>query len=259
MSMNLKVLQPSDVALGSTLRKDAWWIEPLIVVLVLGSFAVYATWAALQNEHYFVAPYLSPFYSPCLAENCKEVTAPIFGRWWNLSPAFLILWIPGGFRATCYYYRKAYYRSFFGAPPGCAVRDVAKSYKGETRFPFLLQNLHRYFFWLSLLVLAFLWWDALRAFDFAGGFGIGVGTLVLVLNATLLSLYAGSCHSCRHIAGGHLDQLSSSPTQHKLWRFFTALNERHMLYAWISLFGVALADLYVRLLSMGIIRDLRII
>jgi hypothetical protein len=37
------------------------------------------------------------------------------------------------------------------------------------------------------------------------------------------------------------------------------LNERHMLYAWISLFGVGLSDLYVRLLSMGIIHDLRII
>jgi hypothetical protein len=30
-----------------------------------------------------------------------------------------------------------------------------------------------------------------------------------------------------------------------------------MEYAWVSLFGVALADLYVRLLSMGVIADLR--
>jgi hypothetical protein len=259
MSTSLKVLQPSEMISGATLRKDAWWIEPLFVVTVLGGFGVYATWAALQNDHYFVAPYLSPFYSPCLAENCKEVTAPVFGSWWNLSPAFLILWIPGGFRATCYYYRKAYYRSFFGSPPGCGVRDVAKSYKGETRFPFILQNIHRYFFWLSLLVVGFLWWDAIHAFQFADGFGVGVGTLVLVTNATLLSLYTFSCHSCRHLAGGHLDRFSSSPAKHGLWKLFTVLNQRHMLYAWISLFGVGLSDLYVRLMSMGIIRDVRII
>jgi hypothetical protein len=258
MSKSLRVLQPSELA-GATLRRDAWWLEPMMVVLVLGSFVVYATWAALQDGHYFVAPYLSPLYSPCLAENCQEVTMPLLGKWYNLSPAFLILWIPGGFRLTCYYYRKAYYRSFFGSPPGCGVRDVAKSYKGETRFPFILQNIHRYFFWLALVVVAFLWWDVIHAFRFPDGFGVGVGTLVLMINATLLSLYSFSCHSCRHIAGGHLDSFSNSPVRHKLWRLFTALNERHMLYAWISLFGVGLTDLYIRLLSMGVLRDVRII
>ena len=124
-----------------TLRKDNWWLQPLLVVVGLGGFAIYATWAALQNAHYFVDPYLSPFYSPCLASNCTHVSLPIIGSWWNLSPAFLILWIPGGFRATCYYYRKAYYRSFFLSPPACAVRDASRSYTGETRFPFLLHVL----------------------------------------------------------------------------------------------------------------------
>ena len=159
-----------------TLRKDNWWAEPLLVVVVLGGFGVYATWAAMQNSFYYAAPYLSPFYSPCISANCVHVTLPLIGSWWNLSPAFLILWVPGGFRATCYYYRKAYYRSFFQSPPACAVRDVSKSYCGETRFPFLLQNIHRYFFYLSLVVLAFLWWDALLAFRFPDGFGMGVGT-----------------------------------------------------------------------------------
>src|SRR5919204_3777676 len=188
-----------EVVTGATLRADPWWIEPLLVILVLGSFAVYATWAAFQNAHYYAAPYLSPFYSPCLARNCAHVTAPLFGSWWNLSPAFLILWIPGGFRATCYYYRKAYYRSFFGWPPGCAVRDLTRGYTGETRFPFVLQNIHRYFFWLSLLVLVFLWHDVVLAFDFGARVGMGVGTLVLLINAGLLSLYSLSCHSCRHL------------------------------------------------------------
>jgi len=246
-----------EVIPGATLRTDAWWIEPVMVVLVLGAFAVYSTWAALQNAHYYAAPYLSPFYSPCLAANCQHVSIPLVGAWWNLSPAFLILWIPGGFRVTCYYYRKAYYRSFFGWPPGCAVADRTRRYTGETRFPFLLQNIHRYFFWLSLPVLAFLWWDAIHAFVFDGRAGMGLGSLVLLINAALLSTYSFSCHSCRHLCGGSANVFSRAPVKHSLWRVISSLNERHMLFAWISLIWVGLTDVYVRLLSMGVIRDLR--
>lgn len=240
-----------------TLRTDAWWVQPLLVVVGLGAFVIYATWAALQNAYYYSTPYLSPFYSPCLSANCEHTTIPLIGSWWNLSPAFLILWIPGGFRATCYYYRKAYYRSFFLSPPACAVKDSAKSYSGETRFPFLFQNLHRYFFYLSLVILAFLWWDVIQAFRFAEGFGMGVGTVVLFLNAALLSLFSFSCNSCRHVCGGHLNSFHVSPGKYGLWRLVSRLNERHMEYAWISLIWVALADLYVRLVAMGVIHDVR--
>jgi hypothetical protein len=240
-----------------TERQDAWWVQPLVVVVVLGAFSVYAFWAALQNGHYYAEPYISPFYSPCVAANCVPVSLPIIGSWWNLSPAFLILWIPLGFRATCYYYRKSYYRSFFWAPPACAVRDLSRSYKGETRWPYVIQNIHRYFFWLGLVVLAFLWWDAILAFRFPTGFGIGVGSLVLVANVVLLSLYALSCHSCRHLCGGGLDVFSKAPLRYRLWRLATRLNERHAPYAWVSLFSVALADLYVRLVSTGLITDVR--
>ena len=240
-----------------TLRTDAWWVQPLLVVIGLGGFGIYSTWAALQNAHYYFPPYLSPFYSPCIAANCEHTTIPLIGSWWNLSPAFLILWIPGGFRATCYYYRKAYYRSFFLSPPACAVKDATKSYAGETRFPFLFQNLHRYFFYLSLVILAFLWWDATLAFKFPDGFGMGVGTIVLCINAALLSLFSFSCNSCRHVCGGHLNSFHGSPGKYKIWRRVTQLNERHMEYAWVSLIWVGLTDLYVRLLSMGVIHDLR--
>jgi hypothetical protein len=249
--------QRGEVIPGATLRADAWWIEPLMVILLLGSFGVYATWAALQNAHYYVAPYLSPFYSPCLATSCQHVSLPLIGSWWNLSPAFLVLWIPGGFRATCYYYRKAYYRSFFGLPPGCAVRDVSKSYTGETRFPFILQNIHRYFFWLGIPVIAFLWWDVVMAFNFGGRFGMGLGTVVLFVNSALLSLYTFSCHSCRHLCGGGLNVLSKAPARHGLWTIVTRLNERHMQIAWVSLIWVGLADVYIRLVSMGYIKDVR--
>lgn len=242
-----------------TQRQDLWWVEPLLVVLGLGGFVVYATWAALQGAYYYTAPYLSPFYSPCLSANCAHVTLPLIGSWWNLSPAILILWMPGGFRVTCYYYRKAYYRSFFASPPACAVRDAARGYTGETRFPFVLQNLHRYFFWLATLVLLFLWWDAFEAFHFPDGLGVGVGTLVLLANVSFLSLYSFSCHSCRHLCGGHLDTFHDSPVKYRAWEVVSRLNEHHMLYAWISLIWVALTDLYVRLVAMGVIHDLRLI
>jgi hypothetical protein len=239
-----------------TERRDIWWLEPLTVVLVLAAFIVYATWAALQNGHYYVAPYLSPFYSPCLSANCDHPTLP-FQIPWNLTPAILVLWIPGGFRLTCYYYRKAYYRSFFLSPPACAVPDASKRYTGETRFPYLLQNIHRYFFWLSLVILAFLWWDALLAFRFPSGFGVGLGTLVMLANVVLLSLYSLSCHSCRYLAGGYLDVFHNARLRFRLWSMTNRLNEHHALFAWVSLWGVALTDVYIRLVSMGVIRDVR--
>jgi hypothetical protein len=252
------------------LRKDAWWALPLTVVVVLGSFIVYSTWAAFQNAHYFVAPYLSPFYSPCVSATCLHVTfgvglpdvsMPVIGL---VSPALLILGGPGLFRLTCYYYRKAYYRSFWLAPSACAVRDAKSGYSGETRFPLILQNFHRYTWYVAVLFIVVLTWDALLAFRFpapGGGhqFGIGVGTLVMWLNVILLAGYTFSCHSCRHVCGGHVDVFSRTPARYRLWHLVTRLNERHPTFAWLSLFSVGLTDLYIRLVSMGVIRDLRIL
>jgi hypothetical protein len=144
------------------LRKDAWWALPVTVVIVLGSFIVYSTWAAFQNAYYFADPYLSPFYSPCLSAKCLHVTfgyglpevqMPIVGA---LSPAFLILWGPGLFRLTCYYYRKAYYRSFCG-PGACAVRDVKSGYTGET-LSADLANFHRYAWYVAVIFIVLLTW-----------------------------------------------------------------------------------------------------
>jgi len=247
------------------LRTDAWWVLPVTVVIVLGAFVVYSTWAALQNAHYFFAPYLSPFYSPCLSRSClhltfsvglPDVSFPIVGV---VSPAFLILWGPGLFRLTCYYYRKAYYRSFWLAPAACAVRDVKRGYTGETRFPLILQNFHRYAWYVAVVFIVLLTWDALLAFRFPNGFGIGVGTVVMWVNVILLAAYTFSCHSCRHVCGGHVDVFSRAPGRYRVWHVLSWLNERHPTYAWLSLFSVGLTDLYIRLVSMGIIRDLRIL
>lgn len=247
--MTLKPLQErggQSAPFPLTLRQDAWWVEPFLIVLGLGAFVVYTTWAALQGVHYEYKNYLSPFYSPLLKPT-----------WWPFSPAILILWAPAGFRLTCYYYRKAYYRSFWWAPPACAVRDARASYTGETGFPLVLQNLHRYFFYAATFILVFLWYDVVKGFIFDGRFGVGLGSLILLVNVVLLTGYSFSCHSCRHLCGGYLNCFSSNPTHYRIWNVISALNERHMLWAWISLIWVALTDLYIRLLSMGILRDAR--
>jgi len=238
--------------LGSTLRRDAWWVEVLPVIVVLGGFGLYATLRAFEGKFYEWGPYLSPFYSPLIDAN---------HRWWKLSPAILILGGPLSFRATCYYYRKAYYRAFFLDPPSCAVGEPKRSYGGETKFPFILQNLHRYTLYLAIVFLAFLWKDAIQAFFFDGKFGMGVGTLVLLVNICLLTTYTLSCHSLRHLAGGKLDCFSCATfgkPRFAAWRGLTFLNERHMWFAWMSLISVGFADFYVRLVSSGAIQDVRL-
>jgi len=168
-----------------------------------------------------------------------------------------------GFRVTCYYYRKAYYRAFFLDPPACAVGEFKRHrYRGETAFPSILQNLHRYFLYAACIFLIFLWRDAFRAFFFDGRIGVGVGTLILLFNVILLTIYALSCHSLRHLVGGKLDCFSCvtfGGPRHTAWQWVSVLNGRHMLFAWISLITVGLTDLYVRLVASGAITDVRLL
>ncbi|MGB6598933.1 MAG: hypothetical protein WA829_10320 [Candidatus Acidiferrum sp.] len=240
--------------LGSTLRRDAWWVEILPVIILLGGFGLYATLRAFEGAYYAWGPYLSPFYSPLIDPS---------HHWWPWSPALLILGGPLGFRATCYYYRKAYYRAFFLDPPSCAVGEPSKrKYKGETKFPFILQNLHRYFFYIAVVFLAFLWYDAIVAYDWNGHFGIGVGTLIMSVNIIMLTLYTFSCHSLRHLAGGKLDCFSCATfgmPRHSAWSGISFLNERHMLLAWTSLITVGFTDFYIRMVAAGVFHDLRIL
>ena len=241
-------------------RHDAWWVQPLLTALVLGGFAVYATWRAFENAYYQTGPYLSPFYSPAIVTKWT-----VLGR--HFSPALFILPFPLFFRATCYYYRKAYYRAFFWDPPACAVGEIAprKNYTGERAFPFVLQNLHRYAFYGAVVILVILWWDALLAFDFKdasgqGHFGMGLGSLVFLVNIVLLSLYTFSCHSWRHLSGGCSNCFSCSAgakVQHSIWERVTHLNENHALWAWLSLFSVVITDQYVRCLATGVFQDMR--
>jgi hypothetical protein len=252
---------------GQTMRRDAWWLWPGITFVVFGSFMVYSTWAAFQGAHYTFGNYLSPFYSPELwGSSHHALFGPKpawFPAWLPFSPAFLILWAPGGFRFTCYYYRGAYYKAFWADPPACTIGEPRHGYRGERKFPLILQNVHRYFLYLAIGFLVFLAYDVYRGMWFADGpgyekLGLGVGTLVLAVNVILLGSYTFSCHSLRHLVGGRIDQLSSSPVCAKAFACTSAMNKRHMLFAWMSLFWVAFSDIYVRLCSMGYIHDFRI-
>ena len=240
-----------------TLRTDRWWLQPLLTVIALVAFIVYSSLRAFENANYYAAPYISPFYSPCITTRCEGSHFPqLFAGPGFISPALYILIIPLGFRMTCYYYRKAYYRSFWMSPPACAVAEPHATYTGETRFPLVFQNLHRYFFYAGLVYNVILTYDAVHTMWSRDDGGIvGLGTLILLTNATLLWLYSLSCHSCRHAVGGRLVHFSKHPVRYRLWTWVSRLNGRHMHLAWVSLFGVALTDLYVRLLATGAFTD----
>src|SRR5579884_701245 len=247
-------------------RKDMWWVSPLIFLIVFSAFAVWATFRAFQGNYYYTQPYLSPFYSPTIPEHWR------IGGWF-VSPALLILPFPLSFRLSCYYYRKAIYRSYLADPLACAVTEPApleksrfKRYLGERAFPFVLQNFHRYAFYAAVVFIVFLWKDTIDAFFFPtanGGvaFGMGLGTLVFLANIILLTLYTFSCHSWRHLVGGGVDCYSCSlanRTRYGLWRKVSFLNERHGLWAMMSLCSVGLTDAYVYLVATHTISDIRL-
>ncbi|MDZ4771567.1 MAG: succinate dehydrogenase [Planctomycetota bacterium] len=256
---------------GETSRRDNWWISPLLVFLGFAAFIVYSTWAAFQAQDYWLSGtnYLSPFYSPELFGDSphswfgpKPSWIPEWAPW---SPAFLILWAPGGFRFTCYYYRGAYYKAFWADPVACSVGEPRDSYRGENSLPLILQNVHRYFLYVAIVFIGLLGYDAYKALWFdnpAGGaqvFGIGVGTLVMSVNVILLGCYTFSCHSLRHLIGGGKDSLSSEPARMKAYACVSCINRKHMVFAWLSLFWVGFTDVYVRLCAKGIWHDWRIL
>jgi hypothetical protein len=250
-----------------TLRTDRWWQSPLLVDLGFAAFIIYATVRAFMQNHYYVAEYhyLTPFYSPCVVK-WNEATqsgcipeASHFGQflpdvWWlpyaAVSLPFLLL-----FRLTCYYYRGAYYRSVWQAPTACAVAEPHAKYTGETRFPLIIQNTHRYFFYVAVLISLINTYDAILPLRY----GLGLGNVILIVNVLLLWTYTLSCHSCRHVTGGRLKHFSKHPVRYWMWTQVSKINTRHKLYAWITLGTLMLTDFYIMLVASGTISDLRFI
>lgn len=249
-----------------TLRTDRWWQPPLLTTLGLAVFVVYATIRSFVRTAYWVDEYhyLTPFYSPCVSDSCVPGSSH-FGTFVGELPmwiplGFLVLPFLLGFRLTCYYYRKAYYRSIWFAPPACAVAEPHTSYTGETRLPLIVQNAHRYFFYVALIVSLINTYDAVKAFHGgSGGFGVGLGTVIITVNVLLLWAYTLSCHSCRHITGGRLKHFSAHPVRYWIWTKVSVLNTRHMQLAWTTLGTLMLTDFYIMLVASGTISDLRFV
>lgn len=248
-----------------TLRTDRWWLPPLATFIAFTAWVAYATVRSFMQQYYYVAEYnyLTPFYSPCVSVGCVPEASHL-GQflpdvWWlpyaAVSLPFLLL-----FRLTCYYYRKAYYRAFWLSPPACAVAEPHAKYTGETRFPLIMQNLHRYFFYIATAIALLNTYDAILSFIKAdGSFGLGLGNIILVVNVVALWGYSLSCHSCRSIIGGRLNHFSKHPVRYKMWGFVSRLNTKHMQFAWITLATLAFTDFYIMAVSAGWISDLRIV
>ncbi|MCA9289944.1 MAG: hypothetical protein KDA25_02380 [Phycisphaerales bacterium] len=275
MTTNGDFRLPQTRGFGETARRDRWWVQPTVVFLALSAFIVYATFRALENGYHHYegggAQYLSPFYSPLLFDVPGDPSGHAwFGdkpSWWPalipFFPAFFILWGPGGMRFTCYYYRGAYYKAFWADPPNCAVGEPRKGYRGERSFPLIMQNIHRYFFYPACAFIAVLAWDGFVATRFTGAdgsthFGVGLGTIIICMNAILLGGYTFGCHCMRHLIGGRLNALAGKPIQRACYDCVSALNKRHMLWAWSSLVWVGFTDFYIRMCASGAWTDWRI-
>ena len=238
-----------------TLRTDAWRRAPLTVTGILLFFILYSLVRLFMNRWFYVEPfnYLTPLYSPCVTASCPP-GARDFGTWFGHFPPglpFAILFFPilGGFRGTCYYYRKAGYRSLWFAPQACAVPEPHAKYTGERRFPLVFMNSHRYFFWAASILLLVNFYDVVKALLNDGHPRFGLGTLVMLVNVIALSLYTLSCHACRHAVGGRINHFSKHPVRYRMWTLVSRINPRHGQFAMVSLFTVIITDAYIMTLS----------
>ena len=152
-----------------TLRTDRWWVEPAV------TFTLLVGVAALRAGPHGVAALLLrrgvPLPHAVLLALRLGVLRPRRSRLRHAGSAssrrssrsaLLILPFLLGFRLTCYYYRKAYYRSFWLSPPACAVAEPHAKYTGETRFPLILQNVAPVLLLRGVVVSLINTYDAIR-------------------------------------------------------------------------------------------------
>ena len=278
MSEGIKLPLPMKKGFGATDRVDDWWKGPTAMAAYLGIMIVYATWRGFMEADFWIfeefgrsagnqtmaiesegSHVLSPLFSPLVIPGQGKFGGPIPEALWWMSPAMFILIFPAGFRGTCYYYRKAYYRAFFQQPTGCAVSKPWNEYSGETGL-LLVQNLHRYFLYAALAYLPILSYDVWLSVNFhdpvshAHSYGVSVGSLVLAVNVIALAGYTFGCHAFRHLVGGgsNLWTSGSRPIlRYRMWRMSTWFNEHHKDWALYSLFIVMFSDFYIYVCTMG--------
>ncbi len=246
---------------GRTDRIDSWWKQPLWMATALTVAVIYTGLRVVFFDgeiHYDNHRVTSPIFSPDII-HMFDISAP---SWAN--SAMLILWIPFGFRGTCYYMRRVYHRVFFQNPTGCVVSKPEISYrfgyKGETGL-FVLNNIHRYMLYLAMAVLLIKIYDVWHTMQFhqesTDSLGVSVGTLILATESFLLTMYVVSCHAFRHMIGGGLDRWTGKFGSFvgKLYWKVSSTNVHHAFWFWTSLAMVFIGDLFVWSVAEGILSD----
>ena len=255
--------------LGRTNRIDNWWSQPLAMGIALTAALIYTFWRLfLYDADISYALEGSTVMSPIFSPNVLEWELFGLNEWKHpewVNAAVLVLWIPFGFRGTCYYMRRVYYRTFFASPTACWVDepDINKAigYKGEKRL-FIFNNLHRYFLYAAMVILLIKWWDVTHTMHFDSdtvhGYGVSIGTFVMAIEAFLLTMYVTSCHALRHLAGGMLDRWTTgiSRVRGVLFGKISILNRSHGFWFWTSLIFVFLGDLWVLAVADGRLSDM---
>lgn len=209
-----------------------WRLWGFLLILILSVVALY-----LYRITTTVFGYTDPFYSPTLA----------------VIPLIAV------FRLSCYAYRKDYYRHVFKHPLGCQSSDrldeEKRTYKGETGF-FSLNNFHRYFLYIAIAILPFFYYDIYISMVYYSGYvTLRLGTVILIINALLLTTWTFSCHAFRHITGGYIDCYACKTGGRGIKKFYNGqsyLNLHHEQLAFVSLLFVVAVDLYIRGLMYGL-------
>jgi hypothetical protein len=210
---------------GETYRRDWWWVEPMIVFTVFGSFIVYATWAAFQNAHYTYGPYLSPFYSPELWGDSPHA---VFGPEARMVAAAGAVFtgaadsaVPRPLQIHLLLLPRGLLQSVLGGSDFVYGRRAAKHLLGRKDVPAHPAERHRYLpisrassCWCSPTTSG--WRCGSQSATGQTDSGIGVGTLILAVNVVLpQQLHAGlSLHS--HVVGGVKDEVSKSSVRPRL-------------------------------------------
>ncbi len=179
------------------------------------------------------------------------------------SPTILILPFVGLYRLTCYAYRKDYNRHIFKHPIGCdlinRLDSRERTYTGETSGLFKIENLHRYFLYVSILIVPFFYYDFYTSLFINNIFVFRLGSVLLLINAIFITLYVLSCHSLRSLIGGRKDCYSCMNYGTKIKSMYDKqswLNKHHEQLAWISLVFIIFVDLYLRGLTAGMPLDI---
>ncbi len=214
-----------------------WRLWSFIALIVLAMFALFLFPVAPLNG------YTDPFYSPTL----------------------LIVPIIGLFRLTCYAFRKGYYRHVFVHPEQCELTkqmdSTRREYSGETGL-LRIENIHRYFMYFGVAILPFFYYDFYLSTIYFGMFTLRLGSILLLTDTVVLTLWVFSCHSVRHLLGGGVDCYGCrfAPKQrHGLYRLQSYLNAHHEVFAWSGLILIVFVDLYLRALAAGIPLDFTIL